>query len=133
MAQSTSATKQFDQYHSLITRELDKTAAATEKLRMEIESVKQDTALVIAELKHLKEDMQQLLRIVRDGNGKTTVLSRIADLDQAVCGLTEWRERELRRVEAKRTEMIRGRWQFLATAVAAVLALLGSALALVLR
>jgi hypothetical protein len=127
------AATKFDQYHQVIIRELDKQLEVTEDLRKKVEGSRQDCALIVAELKRLKDDIAALTKLIREGNGKNCILGRIGALEQSVSQVEVWMANQKQRIEARRTEMIRGKWQLIATLAASLLALTGSVVAILLK
>lgn len=84
----------------------------------------QDAKVVISrietEIIRLKEDINGLNKLIRDGNGQPPMITRIAVLEEKIAEIKE----KIESVESEGKEERRMRWEFLLAAVPGILALL---------
>lgn len=84
----------------------------------------QDAKVVISrietEIIRLKEDINGLNKLIRDGNGQPPMITRIAVLEEKIAEIKE----KIESVESEGKEERRMRWEFLLAAVPGLLALL---------
>jgi vacuolar-type H+-ATPase subunit I/STV1 len=84
----------------------------------------QDAKVVISrietEIIRLKEDINGLNKLIRDGNGQPPMITRIAVLEEKIAEIKE----KIESVESEGKEERRMRWEFLLAAIPGILALL---------
>ncbi len=84
----------------------------------------QDAKVVISrietEIIRLKEDINGLNKLIRDGNGQPPMITRIAVLEEKIAEIKE----KIESVESEGKEERRMRWEFLLAAIPGLLALL---------
>ena len=84
----------------------------------------QDAKVVISrietEIIRLKEDINGLNKLIRDGNGQPPMITRIAVLEEKIAEIKE----KIESVESEGKEERRMRWEFLLAAVPGLLALM---------
>jgi len=84
----------------------------------------QDAKVVISrietEIIRLKEDINGLNKLIRDGNGQPPLITRIAVLEEKIAEIKE----KIESVESEGKEERRMRWEFLLAAIPGILALL---------
>ena len=83
----------------------------------------QDAKVVISrietEIIRLKEDINGLNKLIRDGNGQPPMITRIAVLEEKIAEIKE----KIESVESEGKEERRMRWEFLLAAIPGILAL----------
>jgi DNA-binding ferritin-like protein len=71
---------------------LDSTSQLTHTLLNEIKESEADFATVKTELNILRENVKALSDVIRDGNGATSILTRMALIEQRISNIEKWLE-----------------------------------------
>jgi len=74
----------------MTTSETSKRSASVSGLLHEIRETQSDFAVIRAELKLLHENVKSISALVRDGNGDTSILTRLALLSQKIDDMQRW-------------------------------------------
>jgi hypothetical protein len=95
-----------------------------------------DQAISLTHLQHIVEDnariVDTLSRILRDGNGKQSLLVRVELIEQALARSTEGFAEVRRILETTRSDETKGKWTLANSLVTGVLALLAAILTAIL-
>jgi len=76
-------------------KELEETASEVKQILKELRNSDVDFVKLKTELKFLVENFRDLSKIIRDGNGHPSLLTRVALLEQALIPLSESNKRQL--------------------------------------
>jgi len=81
-----------------------------------------DQVKVKADVENIHKNVDELLKVVRDGNGKPSLLARISELESYKEGLEKKEEKE-KSISAEHTK---GKWAIRAAIATGILSILGT-------
>ena len=114
-------------------RELEATSEQVEKLLNEVRDSEVDFAAIKTELRILCENVKDLSSILRDGDGKVSLLTKIALIEHKLAEVEKSVEKDHKKIEEQNTADKTGRWQMRVALITGTVGLLTAAVNIIIQ
>ena len=90
-----------------IIKGLEEAKNATEGIRNKVHSIEITINTIDGKFANMEDDVKQLLKVIRDGNGERPLLNRVTDVENEQKSIKEF----IKEQKEKKNEEIKGHWQ----------------------
>lgn len=124
--------KNKDPLIDVIIKDLESTSSRVNELIKEIQEADVNFVEVKTELRILIENFKELSAVIRDGDGKFSLLTRVALVEQGLKDLEKWIDDYEEDTTLKESTAENGKWQMRAAILTGILALITSVVTLII-